>query len=97
MDCRQALAIPKGHFDNLLDYKRSEFNSLAKLRRTGKMSSSYASDEECEFMALPWGYNQGPVDRKNDLSHEGSEAPECMALPWVWVNDTLSSDRKPEF
>ncbi|XP_066322041.1 uncharacterized protein [Miscanthus floridulus] len=94
MDCRQALAIPKGHFDNLLDYKRSEFNSLAKLRRTGKMSSSYASDEECEFMALPWGYNQGPVDRKNDLSHGGSEARECVALPWVCVNNTLSSNRK---
>lgn len=94
MDCRQALAIPKGHFDNLLDYKRSDFNSLAKLRRTGKVSSSYASDEECEFMALPWGYNQGSVHRKNDLSDGVSEARECMTLPWVCVNDALSSDRK---
>lgn len=96
MDCRHALAIPEGHFDNLIDYKRSNFNPLAKLRN-GKIPSSYASDEACEFMALPSGYNQGPgsiVDQKNDLSHGGSGASECMALPWACVNDTLSSDRK---
>ncbi|KAJ1255382.1 hypothetical protein BS78_K248000 [Paspalum vaginatum] len=96
MDCRQTLAISKGHFDNLLDYKQSDLNSLTKLRRTGKISSSYSSDDSCESMALPWRY-QGPpsfIDWKNDLSHGGSKSRECMTLPWVSVNDTLSFDRK---
>ncbi|WVZ74589.1 hypothetical protein U9M48_022753 [Paspalum notatum var. saurae] len=97
MDCRQMVAIPKGHFDNLLDYKQSDPNLLTKLRRTGKISSSYASDDSCEFMALPWRYYQGApsfIDWKNDLFHGGSKSSECMTLPWMSVNDTLSFDRK---
>ncbi|OEL27545.1 hypothetical protein BAE44_0011436, partial [Dichanthelium oligosanthes] len=97
IDCRQAPAIPKGRFDNLLDYRRRDFNSSIKLGRIGKSSSSNASDDACEFMALPWGHNQGPpsyIDWKNDLPHGGREARECMTLPWVCVNDISSSDWK---
>ncbi|XP_062222753.1 uncharacterized protein LOC133921762 [Phragmites australis] len=97
IDCRQAPAIPKGHFDNLLDYERRDFNSLTRLRRMGGKSSSYASDEACEFMALPWGYNRGlpsSIDWKNDLPGEGKEAREFMALPWVCIKDISSSDQK---
>lgn len=97
IDHREAPAIPKGQFDYLLDYRRRDFNPSTKLRRTGKSSSSDASDDAREFMALPWGYNQGLpsfIDWKHDVPCGDSKARECMALPWVCVNDISSSDWK---
>jgi len=70
IDCREAPAITKGQFDKLLDYRRSDFTSPTKLRRTGKSSPSNASDDACEFMALPWVHNQDHlsfIDWKNHL------------------------------
>uniref|UniRef100_A0A0E0NHT4 Uncharacterized protein n=1 Tax=Oryza rufipogon TaxID=4529 RepID=A0A0E0NHT4_ORYRU len=87
------------HFENMLDYRISDFDLRTKLR-TEKESSSYATQESRQFMALPWGYNQGPsgsLDWKIDLPHRGNEARESMALPWVhtvglpnsgWKRDT---------
>ncbi|KAF8645959.1 hypothetical protein HU200_066052 [Digitaria exilis] len=89
-DCREAPAIPISQFDSLLDYRQRDFTSSTNLRRTGKNSSSNANDEACEFMALPWGHNQGLpscIDWKNALPHGDSKARECMALPWVCAND----------
>lgn len=87
------------HFENMLDYRISDFDLRTKLR-TEKESSSYATQESRQFMALPWGYNQGPsgsLDWKIYLPHRGNEARESMALPWVhtvglpnsgWKRDT---------
>ncbi|KAF8693780.1 hypothetical protein HU200_039204 [Digitaria exilis] len=89
-DCREAPAIPTSQFDSLLDYRQRYFTSSTNLRRTGKNSSSNANDEAYEFMALPWGHNQGLpscIDWKNALPHGDSKARECMALPWVCVDD----------
>ncbi|CAL4886691.1 unnamed protein product [Urochloa decumbens] len=97
IDSREAPAIPKGQFDNLLDYRRRDCYPSTTLRRTGTNSSSNASDDACEFMALPWGHNQGlpsSIDWRNDLPRGDSKARECMALPWVCVNDMSSSDWK---
>ncbi|KAL6633982.1 hypothetical protein ACP70R_026653 [Stipagrostis hirtigluma subsp. patula] len=97
IDCRKAPAITKGHFDNLLGYKQSAFYSLEGPRRTSKRLSSYASDEACEFMALPWGYDWGRpnfIDWKNDLPCGGNEAPECMALPLVSIKDISNSHNR---
>ncbi|CAN6279202.1 unnamed protein product [Urochloa humidicola] len=97
IDSREVPAIPKGQFDNLLDYRRRDFNPSTMLR-TGKNSSSNANDDACESMALPLGHNQGfpsSIDWKNDLPRGDSKARECMALPWwVGVNDVSSSDWK---
>lgn len=97
IDHREAPDISKVQLDYLLDYRRRDFNPSTKLRITGKSSSTDASDDACEFMALPWGYNQGLpsfVDWKNEVSCGDNKARECMALPWVCVNDISSSDSK---
>uniref|UniRef100_J3LET5 Uncharacterized protein n=1 Tax=Oryza brachyantha TaxID=4533 RepID=J3LET5_ORYBR len=73
------------HFKTVLDYRLSDFDSQTKLR-TEKGSSSYATQEACQFMALPLGHDQGltgSLDWKMDLPHRGNEARESMALPWV--------------
>uniref|UniRef100_A0A0E0K2G1 Uncharacterized protein n=1 Tax=Oryza punctata TaxID=4537 RepID=A0A0E0K2G1_ORYPU len=70
------------HFENMLDYRLSDFDLRTKLR-TEKDSFSYATQESRQFMALPWGYNQGPsgsLDWKIDLPHRSNEARESMAL-----------------
>lgn len=80
MVCRHTPADSRGHFENLLDYRLSDFDSLTKLR-TGKESSSYASDEVRQFTALPWGYNRGltsSLDWKNNLPYGCNEAFERM-------------------
>jgi len=97
IDCREAPAIPKGQFGKLLDYRRRDYTSPTKLR-TGKSSPSNASDDTCKFMALPWVHSQDHpsfIDwRKNHLPRGDNKAHECMALPWLCVNDSSSSDWK---
>ncbi|KAM0860752.1 hypothetical protein ACQ4PT_046339 [Festuca glaucescens] len=83
------------HFDNLLEY-RDDFNSLSKLR-SGKESSSYASDGSHQFLALPWVDNRGLssfLDWENGLSCRDNEAHQFMPLPSAYITDVSRSDWK---
>ncbi|KAL6899594.1 hypothetical protein ACP4OV_006252 [Aristida adscensionis] len=98
IDYRSDPAVAKGHSDNLLGYKQSAFYSLEGPRRTSKRLSSYASDEACEIMALPWDDQSYPsfIDWKNDLPCGSNDARECMALPWVCIKDARDSNSGQE-
>ncbi|VAI58494.1 unnamed protein product [Triticum turgidum subsp. durum] len=92
---RCARSDPRGHFENMLDYG-GDFKSSSKLI-LGKESSSYASDESRQFLALPWVDNQGLPsfpDWKDDLSCGDNEAHEGMSLPSAYTTKLSSSDWK---
>ncbi|EMS57030.1 hypothetical protein TRIUR3_34634 [Triticum urartu] len=92
---RRAHSDPKGHFENMLDYG-GDFKSSSKLI-LGKESSSYASDESRQFLALPWVDDQGLpsfLDWKDDLSCVDNGAHESMSLPSAYSTKLSSSDWK---